>query len=126
MKLTGYLEIKEKLHCGDVMWACAFCYNMSKEGNILSQKPVLGMITAASNPVDNDRKLKGGSEGVKPHYFVPFKKNGKDLSWSRVVQLTNRKYASTEEECKEIYNSLLQENIDWHKSKITELEKEMV
>lgn len=38
--------------------------------------------------------------------------NGKDLAWSKVVLLRNRMYATTKEECTEMFNEYIQDKIN--------------
>lgn len=46
-------------------------------------------------------------------YFVPYKKNGIDLAWSKAVTIYARYFSKTEQESIDFYNKLVQEHIDW-------------
>lgn len=63
---------------------------------------------------------------IEPHYFVPFKKNGKDLAWSKVVSIYSRYFTADEEESKEFYNDLIQKQIAWYASEIDKLKEDLL
>ena len=62
----------------------------------------------------------------EPRYFVPFKKNGKDLAWSRAVTIYARCFTESESECIEYFNNLIREQIQWHQSEIERLKSEIL
>lgn len=59
-----------------------------------------------------------------PRYFVPYKKNGKELAFSKAVLVDSRWYADTEAQAIDGYNKLLEKEIEKLKQKISELEGE--
>lgn len=125
--------LNTELKCEDVVWACMYEYTYDKEAKKLFQKPVKGVITASryeSYHNDYVERLKNsenyGREGYGTQYFVPFKKNGKDLAWSKAVKVYNRRYARNEVDCIHLFNRLILNIVDWHNKEIEELKKEML
>ena len=60
-----------------------------------------------------------------PRYFVPLsaKKQGtdlEDLAWSKAVEISSRCYADSEQECIDLYNKLIDEDIAFFNQKIAE------
>lgn len=103
------------LEVGMEVWACAFAETANKEGKKNYCTPVKGVISSSQyeNP---DRWSVGYFK-----YFVPYKKNGKDLAFSKAVRIHSRVYAKTEEECWELYNKLINGLINKYTEKIEEL-----
>ena len=129
---TGTLELKrfikeinENFSVGDDVWACAFQYDLHKEGKHLYQKPVLGVFVTHRNGAKDKRNLKNGGDTIIK-YFVPLKKDGIEPMYSKLVNLEARCYASTEKECKELYNELLEKYVRWHENEIEKLKAERV
>lgn len=123
MKIKNYTEVSKNFKAGDEIWACAFNYTHDKEGKHLYQEPVFGKLMAGKTEVAHNSRIERFPDSSNVEYFVPFKKNGVDLAWSKAVLMYNRYYATTEEECVELYNSLVKNAIDWHRSEIEALEK---
>ena len=123
MKYKNYMDVAKNFKAGDTVWACAFNYTHDKEGRSLHQEPVLGKFMLCSTQAKHDDKLKRYPDYTYPEYFVPFKKNGVDLAWSKAVHMHSRCYATTEEECVDLYNNLIGNAIDWHRSEIDALER---
>lgn len=109
---------------GDTIWACAFKYTYSKDGMRFSQTPIHGMLTVGNTEASHNARL--GRGVTNPSHFVPFKKDGKSLSWSKAVEISSRKFATTEKECAKLYNELVNECISWHTIEIEELKKMFV
>lgn len=124
MKFTHYSEARKHFKLGDTAWGCAYSYTHEKEGRALFQKPQLGVFTVGNTEASDRNKRENGRRDIE--YFVPFKKNSEGLAWSKAVQLHSRCYATSEDECIELYNSLIKSNINWHKSEIEKLEKELI
>ena len=123
MKVKEYREIFNTFHVGDIAWACAFERTYSTKDMLFRQEPILGMFVS--------RKYLEDAKNVKTYesvrYFVPFKKKAQthtltDLAWSKLVNVSSRKYATTEYECKELYNELIDDEIFYHKNLIDEME----
>ena len=118
-------EIKD-LKLGNIVWACAFSLQDNKEGMHLFTKPVKGMMTLGNTEDYNDKLTKQVGY-PRLSYFVPFKLRSnqssyEDLAWSKAVAISARKYASTEQEAVDRYNSMIESQISCFKNKIRELE----
>lgn len=104
---------------GDAIYACHFKYDSTKENNRYIQEPVQGILSQYSD----------GSSSANTatiHYFIPFRKNTMEPAKSRAVSISARKYADTEAECIELYNSLIHDNIEWHESEIQKLRERLM
>ena len=103
-----YRNIRKKDNLHKIVWACAYEHTSSKNEKYLYCKPTKGMLTALSF----SDKTETHSTNSYPLYFVPFRKNAKDLTlenlaWSKAVNLSARCYADTEAESIEQYNELV-------------------
>lgn len=117
-------DVKEYFKVGDIVYACAYKPTSDKESRHNYQKPIRGILVLDSSEAKcKVREEKGYTE---PRYFVPFKKNGKDLAWSRAVTVYARYFTDNEVECIEYYNKLIKEQIQWHQNEIERLEKEFI
>ena len=104
--ITETFKKKDNLH--KIVWACAYEHTNSKNEKYLYCKPTKGMLTALSFNFESEAH----NTNSYPLYFVPFRKNAKDLTlenlaWSKAVHLTARCYADTEAESIEQYNELV-------------------
>lgn len=113
MKTLDHVEVGQKV------WACAFQLDKSKTQMRLVQEPVYGEIRGRIRPST-------GEEGKSPYYFIPYKRNSIDLAMSKKVSVYSRSYAETYEDCKEIYNSLVDENVNWLKERLSEIEEKRI
>lgn len=113
---------------GDEIWACAYTKTFNKEGMKLVQKPIKGRLTAGKNEKRHLEILEryGDKSANYLDYFVPYKKDGTSLAWSRAVSIGARRFADTEEECREVYNKEIQYVIDFCERTIEELKEEMI
>ena len=123
MKVTDYLEIS-KFKSGDIVWACAFESTYGTDKLLFKQEPILGMVVSRKTL----REIKSTNSYATIRYFIPFKKNAKfytleNLAWSKAVNIHSRKYATTEAECIELYNELIDDQILYHQERIYEIEK---
>lgn len=99
---------KETLKHGDVVWACGFDIDVDRHDSSITHsysKPVDGMIKS----MYKDTNAHANTLWYKCR-FVPFAKNGK-LRKSGEVSLYARRFASTYDDCVEIYNQLIDEKI---------------
>lgn len=101
------------------IWACDFQLDRSKTQMGLFQKPIYGEIRGKINPHTNEESESG-------YYFIPYKKNSTELAMSKKVRLEARCYADTYEECRDLYNTLIDERINWFKEKISEMEMKKI
>ena len=129
-KENGELD-KNYLSAGDTVWGYHHRYSGNKEGMALKQVPIFGMITVGYTQASNDRMLEIMSkENISlnkgAQYFTPFKKNGKDLAWSKAVRFHSRSYAETKDDAIRLYNDLIRQSIKWHQDEIEKLMKDMV
>ena len=127
MKITNIEDIHKHFSVGDEVWACAFKHEMDSTGKVyrnLYQEPVLGVFVTHRTGAKDKSKLKNGGN-TKIKYFVPLKKDGIEPMYSKLVNLESRCYASTEEECKELFKQILEENINLHNKIIKELKNKI-
>lgn len=103
---------KRKIEPGTQIWACAYEFDNSKMQMRFIQKPVFGEI-------DGDKWGRG-------HYFIPYKKNGKDLATSKRVSIESRQFADTYEECVGLYNRLVQDKIDMFMKRVGETRADFI
>lgn len=117
-------NVSKYFKIGDIVFACAYKPTSDKESKHNYQKPIIGMLVLDSSLAKcKEREKKGYTE---PRYFVPFKKNGKDLAWSKAVTIYARYFTDNEMESKAYYNKLIMEQIQWHQSEIEKLKEEFV
>lgn len=125
MKIGNEYRLRENgLKPGDVVWACAFKVTYDKDDMRFIQKPIMGILSSAKTEKLHSELLEFGKDNIS--YFIPFKKNKNELAWSKAVQTSARIFATTEEECKEMYNEEVQYYINNYKRKIESLEKELL
>lgn len=118
MKITGeklnsteFMTIVKKLHksgfhAGDELYAAAYSPNDNKESKHLNCRPTKGILSCSKYA---DVQPDTYPDTIK--YFIPMGKNGK-LSYSKVVRVESRQYATTEAEAIEIYNDAVQMTAD--------------
>lgn len=126
--MTAYELRDSGYKTGDEIWACAYTKTFNKEGIKLVQKPIKGRLTAGKNEKKHLEILEkyGDKSADCLDYFVPYKKDGTSLAWSRAVSIGARRFAATEEECREVYNKEIQHVIDFCERTIEELKEEMI
>ena len=127
--MKKYMDLDKKsdfdfsdVNVGDEIWACAFEYESTKEGTFLMQEPVLGQFVSAKTEKEHLKNI-SNDEKLYISHFVPYKKNGKDLAWSKAVLIRNRMYATTKEECTEMFNESIKDKINWHLQELEKLNK---
>lgn len=129
MIIGGYQDLWDKCYAGDKVWACAFQYSSDKNSKRFKQEPIYGMLMVTNEPdkelkYRQDRMRQTGENRAHASYFVPFKKDGKSLAYSKAVHVSARQYATTQQECIEMYNGMIQKYINWYKREITGLEEQ--
>lgn len=125
MKIRNYTYLERRgLMPGSIVWACNYKVTNSKESMKFIQKPIKGMLTCSNKELIHNELME--SKETYSSYFVPFKKDGKNLAWSKAVGVDSRIYATTEEESKELYNEAIQNYIDMWSLKIEELKNELI
>lgn len=117
-------DVKDHFKVGDIVYACAYTPTYNKEGRHNYQKPIRGMLVLDNSEERCEKRAKAGYD--EPRYFVPFKKNGKDLAWSKAVTVYSRYFTDDENESKEYYNKLVREQLHWHQAEIEKLKEEFV
>lgn len=122
MRKDGY-QMKNEGTPGQVIWACAYELNSKGTGKLGYSKPIQGMLMLGDTESSHDWNEKHGYK--TPRYFVPFKKNNKDLAWSKAVSIYSRRYADSKEECLEYFKDIINEEIKIHKERIRVLEEEL-
>lgn len=130
MIIGRYSELKNNnIKIGDTIWACAYEYTSTKEQKGLHQKPIFGMITHVKYSDMHAKYSDASLYGAK--YFIPFKKDAKsfdisNLAWTKAVSIYSRQYATNELDCRNLYNQLIQRNIDWHTREIQKLKDDFI
>ena len=117
MKYLNYYKEISNIKPGSILWACAYDKDNNYEHTLLFQKPVKGIVL--SN--EGEYKCKRWTGKL----FFRLNKEGKPIK-SSAVSLSARKYADTYEECVEIYNSLVNERIEYLKSIIKKAEDDII
>lgn len=115
---------KSGIRPGSEIWACNYKTTEDKEGLRYIQLPIKGMVACAKNQELHEKLMK--SEEPDLRYFVPFKKNGKGLAWSKAVELDSRLYATTEEDSKEMYNEEIEYYIHKWEKEIEDLKAKLL
>lgn len=112
----SFTEIDRKtLKHGDIVWACAFDidvdrYNQSSDIKHLYCKPVKGIVVENLDAHWYDLKFAITSKDGTP------RKSGR-------VSLNARRFTYTYEDCVELFNSIIEEKIQYLNGKISELEE---
>lgn len=126
MKLKEGIYVDDNFKVGDSAWACAYSFATNKETRLLYQEPIKGEFVAGKDEAQNtDLLQRYAAKGVAPSigYFVPYKKDGVSLAWSKKIDAQSRMYATTRDECVELYNDKIDSHIRWHENQIDELRK---
>lgn len=123
--MYSWKDVGEHFKVGDIVYACAYKYNKYKDGRQYFQKPILGKLVLGRNEAEAEYYQRTGRKS-EPNYFVPFKKNGKGLAWSKIVTIYSRYFTTDEEESKKYYNDLIKEQIAWHESEINKLREDLL
>lgn len=119
-----YTQLKREYKSGDSIWACAYEYNGTKECKLYFQEPVFGMLSNGNNSYWHEESMRKGR--ATPSYFVPYKKNSTEPAWSKAVSISARIFAKTREECVELFNSIIRDNIRWHEEEIRNLQSALL
>jgi hypothetical protein len=125
MKVTDSNQLPLNFKAGDIVWGCTYGYKENNgDGLAVNQLPVAGMLS----PCRYEKDWENANNHAVPYinYFIPLKKDGKTPSWKKAIPVYALVYASTEDECNEMYNDAIQSNIEWHKSEIARLKKELI
>lgn len=124
---NSYELSKSNLKVGDTVWACAYKLGSDVESMRYVQKPIKGVLTASKNKKNNDNFIALGEINASYiRYFVPYKKNGIDLSWSKAVSTYSRNITTTEEEAISLYNKLIDDYVKYFTEKIEEIKKDKI
>lgn len=87
---------------GTVIWAFAYQFHSTKEGMLLLQTPVKGILLCHKDKEHYEEWLNNPTDckfQITPTYFVPFsKKDPNKPSFSKAISIYGRKYAYTEQE----------------------------
>lgn len=113
-------ETLQDRKAGDVVWACAFEFNMKKSALGLSQEPIRGLLSytdcEASHELFMERYEQPGNPYAKcPQYFIPENSKGTGYLWSKSVNIGSRAYADTYDACDALYAEMVRNWIDWFK-----------
>ena len=124
MKLTDVNQLTSNFKSGDTVWACNYEYNPeSQHDDATTQLPVKGILASSRRKDEHANTLANGSAYI--NYFIPLRSNGKP-NWQKALPAYSLNYATTELECKELYNELIDANIEWHKAEVARLKKERI
>lgn len=87
---------------GTVIWAFAYQFHSTKEGMLLLQAPVKGILLCCKDKKQYEEWLKNPKDYKFQHtdmYFIPFsKKDPNTPSFSKAISIYGRKYAYTEQD----------------------------
>lgn len=122
--MISYADINNNFRLDDEVWACAYKPTNNKEGRSNYSRPIRGRLVAENTKSRDEFRRSRGYADIRA--FVPYKKNGKDLAWSKAVTIYSRYFTFSEEECKEFYNNLIKEQIAWHEQEIAKLKEELL
>lgn len=117
-------NIEKYFKVGDIVYACAYKPTSDKESRHNYQKPIRGILVLDNS--EDKCRIREEKGYKRPRYFVPFKKNDKDLAWSKAVTVYSRYFTDNEKECKEYYNKLIRDQIQWHQKEIERLKDEFI
>jgi hypothetical protein len=92
-----------------IVWACAYETNNTEKSMGLKKKPVRGIVICEFGR----------------RYFYEVNKKDEKIE-SKVVKSISRRYADTEEECKEIYNSLVNAQISFLRGLIADCQGDLI
>lgn len=104
----------------DVVWACGFRETENKNDILINCPPIKGKLVCAKTEQEHDFIINNNTN-PKITFFVPFKKNKNELTWSKAVTIWSRSFATTEGECRNLYKLLIDEAIANHQARIFEL-----
>lgn len=121
--IISYREINDNFKLDDEVWACAYKPTSDKEGRSNYSNPIRGRLVAENTKSRDEFRWSRGCTDIRA--FIPYKKNGKDLAWSKAVTIYSRYFTDNEAESKEYYNKLIREQIQWHQSEIEKLKNEI-
>lgn len=122
--IIDYTDVNNVFKLDDIVYAFAYKPTSDKEGKSKYSKPVRGRLVAGGTALKDAEARKRLNPFIR--YFVPFKKNGIDLAWSKAVTIYARQFSLDEDECKKCYNELIQKQIFWHEQEIKKLEKDLL
>ena len=108
------IYMSDNVPLNTVVWACAYSTNDSEKSMALRKEPVQGKVIQTN---------RGG--GWRDKEFFEIKKNG-ELKKSSRVYADSRRYADTYEECIELYNSLVNNQINRLKALIAKCEEDLI
>lgn len=114
MKITDPNKLRSNFLPGDIVWGCRI--PTENDDGII---PVKGVLSAYRYKKDNVETPTQYGDYID--YFIPFRSDGKTPSWKQAIKAYTMVYATTEDECKEIYNAALKYMIDTHKGQIKSL-----
>lgn len=121
MIYRNYKEIKN-IKPGTKLWACAYKFDNNKITMGLISKPVYGMLRGYAWDYEKITEEESYSS-----FFVPFKRNSEtEFAKSKAVQIDSRMYADTYEECVELFNSLVNEKVEWFLNRAEETKKDLI
>lgn len=122
MERITWSDVNKHFKVGDEVWACAFEPTKDKESKHNFCKPVKGVLVTDLIK-ERDEQNRKNNKRAEIRYFIPYKQNGVDLARSRAVTIYSRYFCKTEEECKVLYNELVQECINWHLQEVEDLKQ---
>lgn len=121
MIYRNYKEIKN-IKPGTKLWACAYQFDNNKITMGLISKPVYGMARGYGWDYEEVNEEKSYAS-----FFVPFK-SGSEMEFvkSRAVRISSRVYADTYEECVELFNSLVNEKVEWFLKRAEDTKEDLI
>lgn len=121
MIYRNYKEIKN-IKPGTKLWACAYQFDNNKITMGLISKPVYGMARGYGWDYEEVNEEKSYAS-----FFVPFKSGSEmEFAKSRAVRISSRVYADTYEECVELFNSLVNEKVEWFLKRAEDTKEDLI
>lgn len=109
-------ESRKELYDGQRVWGCGYQLD-NYGGRALFCKPVLGIVTTG--------RFNSGYRSNTVQWFTPIGANER-LQTSKTVSIGARKYADTYEECVELYNLLVRNEIARFQEVVDESSKDII
>lgn len=111
-----------KIKPGAKLWACAYEFDNNKITMELISKPIYGMVRGYG------WDYKGKTEEKSyVSFFVLFKGSSEtEFVKSKVGRISSRVYPDTYEECVDLYNSLVEDEVKWFLERAEEIKKDLI
>ena len=124
MKIHDASQLSQHFKVGDILYGCAYTYGgqATMMGNVtMKQIPIQGMLS----PCRYEKEYESNKNATYINYFIPLNRKGMP-AWQKAIKVYALSYATTEDECEEMYNSFIEANIQIHKAEIRKLKRDLI